>query len=97
MLLDCLPQEFENFRIAIESRHNIPEISVIKAKLIKEDARKGSKIKDNKKKRALYSRTSNKNKMESQKNSGVQNKFVGKCFECGKVGYRAVVYKTKLA
>ncbi|XP_071653831.1 uncharacterized protein [Temnothorax longispinosus] len=40
MLLSSLPQDFENFRVAIESRDEIPDINFLKAKLIEEEARR---------------------------------------------------------
>lgn len=95
MLLSSLPEEFENFRVAIESRDDIPEVSIIKAKLIEEDARRGSNTNGNS--TALYSRTSNKYKKEDNaKSNNIHGKFLGKCFKCGKVGHRASVCRTKL-
>lgn len=41
MLLNGLPDTFENFCIAIESRDQIPGIDFIKGKLIEEEARRG--------------------------------------------------------
>lgn len=40
MLLSSLPGDFENFRVAIESRDEIPDINFLKAKLIEEEARR---------------------------------------------------------
>jgi len=42
MLLNGLPDTFENFCIAIESRDQIPGIDFIKGKLIEEEARRGN-------------------------------------------------------
>ncbi|XP_071649791.1 uncharacterized protein [Temnothorax longispinosus] len=96
MVLSCLPEEFENFRVAIESRDDIPEVSVIKAKLIKEDARRQSNVNTGENSAALYSRTPSTNKKEIHAKNTNNGKFLGKCFKCGKVGHRASVCKTKL-
>jgi len=39
MLLGLLPEEFENFTVAIESRDEIPSVNNLKIKLLKEEAR----------------------------------------------------------
>jgi len=39
MLLNSLPEEYENFSIAMESRDNIPMLDILKAKLKEEEAR----------------------------------------------------------
>lgn len=40
MLLSSLPEDFENFRVAIESRDKISDINFLRAKLIEEEARR---------------------------------------------------------
>jgi len=39
MLLGSLPEEFENFTVAIESRDEIPSVNNLKIKLLEEEAR----------------------------------------------------------
>jgi len=63
MLLSNLLDEFENFCVAIESRDDIPEVCVIKAKLIEKNARRGSN--NDGKSTALYSRISNAKKRQA--------------------------------
>lgn len=43
MLLSSLPNEFENFSIAIESRDEIPNIDNLKVKLLEEEARQNER------------------------------------------------------
>lgn len=40
MLLTSLPEDFENFRVAIESRDKISDINFLRTKLIEEEARR---------------------------------------------------------
>lgn len=40
MLLSSLPEEYESFCVAIESRDQIPSVDLIKGKLIEEEARR---------------------------------------------------------
>lgn len=42
MLLSSLPEEYENFRVAIESRDAFPDAEFLKGKLIEEDSRRKS-------------------------------------------------------
>lgn len=43
MLLGSLPDEFENFSIAIESRDKIPNVDNLKVKLLEEEARQNDR------------------------------------------------------
>lgn len=91
MLLSCLPEEYENFRVAIEFRDDIPEVR--KAKLIEEEARRRN---SNESSAALYSRNSDKYKKENHEKQNTQIKFSGKCFKCGKTGHCASVCRSKV-
>ncbi|XP_050672420.1 uncharacterized protein LOC126970513 isoform X1 [Leptidea sinapis] len=81
MMLYSLPQSFENFRIAIESRDDLPDPDNLKIKIIEEaEARKNiaSTSEQNSEQEALYSRQRGKNK-----------NFIVKCFKCKKKGHKA--------
>lgn len=43
MLLNSLPEEYENFSVAIESHDDIPTLEVLKAKLKEEEARQNDR------------------------------------------------------
>lgn len=86
MLLYSLPHSFENFRIAIESRDDLPDPDILKIKIIEEaEARRnvGSTSEENEQQEALYSRQHKK-------------KFTGECYKCKKKGHRANECKSKV-
>ncbi|XP_071579377.1 uncharacterized protein [Temnothorax nylanderi] len=95
MLLSSLPDDFENFCVAIESRDQIPTVDFIKGKLIEEEARRqGNDNKENATTSALVSRKAHANKESSAStNKGStrsdqdKRKFNGNCFNCGKYGH----------
>jgi len=100
MMLGSLPIEYENFRIAIESRDEIPNIEALKSKLIEEEARQNDKVaqkdtRDN----ALVSKNKTSRNTEPWKkgkiNESKPRKFEGKCFKCDKIGHRSRDCRTK--
>ncbi|CAK9833731.1 Retrovirus-related Pol polyprotein from transposon TNT 1-94 [Anthophora retusa] len=98
MLLASLPQEYENFSVAIESRDEVPSLEYLKAKLKEEEARQNDRDSKNQ-------RDGNDENTEAltTKNNVRQNrtrtfprdkpvkhnnmKFSGSCFNCGKTGH----------
>lgn len=100
MLLGSLPEEFENFTVAIESRDVIPSVNNLKTKLLEEEARQtdeedGRSQKEKKSEasdEALYTKTAKHTNPRANKNknsqSKQQSKFSGKCYECGKIGHK---------
>lgn len=58
MLLNSLPEEYESFSIAMESRDDIPTLEILKAKLKEEEARQIDRTTDDKKSDALLARGS---------------------------------------
>lgn len=97
MLLSNLPEEYDNFCVAIESRDQIPSVDLIKGKLIEEEARRlGNNNKEDNSTSALVSRkahtsrgSSNYTHKGSTKGDQEMKKFEGNCFNCGKYGHPA--------
>lgn len=95
MLLSSLPEEYENFSVAIESRDQIPTVDFLKGKLIEEEARRnGQEKKEDGTTTALVSRKAQTNKDPSKHKGATRNdqrkrKFNGNCFTCGKYGHPA--------
>lgn len=99
MLLGSLPEGFESFTVAIESRDEIPSVNNLKIKLLEEEARQidrdGFNDKGQRKgisDEALLTKTmkSKSNRMNKNMNISKQQqpKFSGKCYECGKIGHK---------
>ena len=92
MLLNSLPEEYENFSIAMEARDDIPTLEILKAKLKEEEARQDDRdMKTNdgdKKNDALLTRGNAGKHRDSNTKRGSQ-KFDGKCYNCGKIGHRS--------
>lgn len=99
MLLSSLPNDFENFSIAIESCDDIPSIDSLKVKLLEEEARQNERAGRNgsgkgQSNDALISHTRGREKqkqIDSSDKSTKYNlkKFTGKCFNCSKVGHKS--------
>lgn len=105
MLLSSLPDDFENFSIAIESRDEIPNIDSLKIKLLEEEARQNERAGRNDPEKgqnsdALISRAHGRDK---QKRSNLTDKyakqnlkkFTGKCFNCSKIGHKSADCRIK--
>lgn len=98
MLLGSLPEEFESFTVAIESRDEIPSVSNLKVKLLEEEARQlerdGRPDKEKKSEtnnEALLTKAAKPTNLRANKSknsSKQQQKFSEKCYECGKVGHK---------
>jgi hypothetical protein len=100
MLLNSLPEEYENFSVAIESRDDIPTLEVLKAKLKEEEARQSDRdAKTGDKSDALMARGGAHRGRHPWRNTSANlkdgsarmntPKFDGKCFNCDKVGHRS--------
>lgn len=97
MLLSNLPEDYENFCVAIESRDKIPTVDFIKGKLIEKEARRpGSDNKEDGVTSAVITRKAYTNKGTSKhihkgpvRSNKDKKKFDGNCFNCGKYGHPA--------
>jgi len=106
MLLNSLPEEYENFSVAMESRDNIPTLEILKAKLKEEEARQSDRDaktgEGDKKCDALLTKESASRGKYSRANSRDGStklnpqKFDGKCFNCNKMRHRSRDCRAKL-
>lgn len=81
MMLYSLSQNYENFRVAIESRDSLPNPEVLKIKIIEEsEARKNSCVRENEE-GVFYSR----NRRQGNNNGN----FRYRCNKCKKKGHKA--------
>lgn len=104
MLLGSLPVEFENFCIAIESRDEIPTLENLKIKLMEEEARqidrttKTSENNDNNDAlltKGRFERSKYSVKPKDKNARANTNKFIGKCYNCGKNGHMSRQCRSK--
>lgn len=93
LLLYSIPNEYETFRIAIESQEKLPKIEILKVKLLEEfEARKRNT--NDHIEGAMYSKnkTNNSNNNypdRNNRNNSEKSKFKYACHTCGKIGHMA--------
>jgi len=95
MLLYSLPQSYDNFRCAMESRDTLPSSESLKTKIMEEnDSRKNGNGGDKDNNLGMVARTHQKkmrtdwNKKKEQKNGNTEP-FMYKCHTCGRIGHKA--------
>lgn len=98
MLLGSLPDEFESFSVAIESRDEVPSVDTLKIKLLEDEARQNERNGRSDRSnddalvtKAPYSRGKQKNtkdKLFDTKGKSNTQKFSGNCYTCGKIGHK---------
>lgn len=90
MLMSSLSSEFENFVVAIETRDDLPSLSIIKQKLLEEAKRRDEKVEDLTAVQQAFAAkaTTSKNDKRPSNNKHKKN-FKGKCFVCGVTGHFA--------
>nr|XP_032292963.1 uncharacterized protein LOC116651205 [Drosophila virilis] len=102
MFLSSLPDTWENFVIAIETRDELPKFEVVKVKMLEEATRKQERASRDGigTPEAVYTHKHNgprdNNSVESKgrKNSSKQP-FRGKCFNCEKKGIERAIAEIK--
>lgn len=109
MLLTNLPNSFENFVVAIETRDKLPDFETIRLKLLEEGVRKEEKDVQENSSQAVYAHTHHKSYEQRRtdgratvataaartNNKKDDKKFQGKCFVCKKSGHRASECRNK--
>lgn len=93
MLLHSLPENFDNFRCAIESRDNLPDPEALKIKILDEDTSRTERTQNNEHADALFARRTRqktkKKKPEKKETTSTDGTFKYKCHYCRKVGHKA--------
>jgi len=98
MLLYSLPEKYENFRCAIESRDSLPAPDVLRVKIAEEYEARLNETRSSG--QAMYSkrhpgkhnfkRSKERNSKSSSSNGETSNVFKFKCHKCHKIGHKAI-------
>lgn len=92
MLLSSLPNSWENFVVAIETRDTLPTFETVKVKLLEEGARKQERDDREGSVQAVYVHTKlhgTAKQKQREENNLEKHSFKGKCYICEKFGHRA--------
>lgn len=88
LLLYSLPQNFENFRCAIESRDELPSPEALKIKILEEyEARNNQNTHEDQEALLAGKNFQNNLKMKNNKEFSKYGKFKYNCHKCGKKGH----------
>ena len=91
VLLSSLPEELENFRVAVSSRDDMPKLADLKIKITEESDRKKEKEDPSASNEdAFFAKRKKTERRETNRDSKRPSKFNGKCFKCGEYGHRAM-------
>lgn len=85
ILLSSLPKEYENFVVAMESRDDLPEVDILKNKLIEDGLRRSSNV-EKPDETAFAMKPKHKNKKFHSKNSSNYTRD-RTCYNCGQSGH----------
>lgn len=93
MLLSSLSKEFDNFVVAMETRDNLPNFSLLKQKILEEGKRKREQDESEKastQQQAFAAQPKNKEFNRKDNNrKNFKKQFKGKCYVCGVTGHYA--------
>lgn len=86
---------YENFRIAIESRDQLPTPEQLKIKILEEGEARNQINKDSEDDNALYVRGNRNKSQKEYRPSTSSEKFKFKCHRCRKYGHKAAECRKK--
>lgn len=87
LLLCSLPDEMENFVVAIESRDSLPSLSQLKIKIFEEEHRRGDKYELNEQVFTIKHKVQKKSQQSTSNNNEKRNRRIIKCYGCGMRGH----------
>lgn len=90
LLLCSLPEELENFIVAIESRDVLPTLSQLKVKILEEEHRRSERDDPNEKVFSVKQkeqRVKNNNQISAMRNTNNRSRKNVKCYGCGMRGH----------
>ncbi|KAG7196788.1 hypothetical protein KM043_014482 [Ampulex compressa] len=100
LLLSSLPDTYENFRCAIGSRDELPNIETLKIKILEEFETRKQKHEDEPGAMAIVQdrRTNEWRRDQNRQSKNIrQGRTVIKCFNCGKLGHNLMSLETSHA
>lgn len=99
LLLCSLPDEMENFVVAIESRDELPSINQLKAKILEDEHRRGDRGESSEQVFAVKNNDqrniTQENERRASRSSGKRGKKDLKCYGCGMRGHIKAHCKNK--
>ncbi|KAH0819226.1 hypothetical protein GEV33_003565 [Tenebrio molitor] len=96
LLLYSIPDEYETFRIAIETQEKLPQLEALKIKLLEEYEARKRNSKENVSDAMFISKNPGRpNQPKKSENSKTQ-RFKFACHTCGKIGHMAKDCRSKL-
>jgi hypothetical protein len=96
LLLYSIPDEYENFRIAIETQEKLPQLEALKIKLLEEYEARKRNSKENVSDAMFISKNPGRSSQPKKSEESKTERFKFACHTCGKIGHMAKDCRSKL-
>jgi hypothetical protein len=96
LLLYSIPDEYENFRIAIETLEKLPQLEALKIKLLEEYEARKRNSKENVSDAMFISKNPGRSSQPKKSEDSKTQRFKFACHRCGKIGHIAKDCRSKL-